>query len=234
MRREISKGKCNFCNATFSKAAMTKHMKSCKQRKAALDSSLKKGVRKTNIFHIVVEGRHLPEYWMHLEAPANATLEDLDDFLRENWVECCGHMSAFTIGETRYITGAGIDSMWVSIGFAPGGRDMNIALRRVLSPGLKFHYEYDFGSTTELALKVVAERKGKIGGELIQLLARNEPPLITCDVCGKIATQVCSRCGWSGKGGWLCDECALKHECGEDMLLPVVNSPRVGICGYSG
>jgi len=34
--------------------------------------------------------------------------------------------------------------------------------------------------------------------------------------------------------GWLCDECAPKHKCGEDMLLPVVNSPRVGKCGYTG
>jgi len=35
------------------------------------------------MFHIVVEGRFLPRYWLHLEAAANATLEDLDDFLRD-------------------------------------------------------------------------------------------------------------------------------------------------------
>ena len=234
MTRQVSKGKCIFCNATFSKAAMTKHLKSCKQRKAAIESSLeKRRSLKTKIFHIVVEGRFLPQYWMHLEAPANATLEDLDDFLRDIWVECCGHMSVFTIQGARYITGAGIDSMWVGIGFVSGGRDMDIALSKVLSLGLKFRYEYDFGTTTELTLKVVAEREGEIAGEPIQLLARNEPPSITCDVCGKIATQVCTQCIWDNKG-WLCDECAREHECGEDMLLPVVNSPRVGMCGYTG
>jgi len=142
-------------------------------------------------------------------------------------------MSAFTIQRARYIAGAGIDSMWLGIGFVPGGRDMDIALSKVLSLGLKFNYEYDFGTTTELALKVMAEREGKITGEPIQLLARNEPPLITCDVCGKIATQVCSQCIWDNEG-WLCDECGREHECGEDMLLPVVNSPRVGMCGYTG
>jgi len=79
----VSKGKCIFCNATFSKAVMTKHLKSCEQRKAATESSLgKRKTLKTKIFHIVVEGRFLPQYWLHLEAPANATLEDLDDFLR--------------------------------------------------------------------------------------------------------------------------------------------------------
>ena len=25
-----------------------------------------------------------------------------------------------------------------------------------------------------------------------------------------------------------------EHECGAEVLLPVVNSPRVGVCGYSG
>ena len=34
--------------------------------------------------------------------------------------------------------------------------------------------------------------------------------------------------------GWLCQSCADEHECGEDMLLPVVNSPRTGVCGYAG
>ena len=234
MTRQMSKGKCGFCNAIFSKATMTKHLKSCKQRKEVLEAaSEKRKSKKTKIFHIVVEGRYLPQYWMHLEVPANATLGDLDDFLREIWVECCGHMSAFTIQRARYIAGAGIDSMWLGIDFVPGGRDMDIALSKVLSLGLKFNYEYDFGTTTELALKVVAEREGKIAGEPIQLLARNEPLLITCDVCGKIATQVCSQCIWDNEG-WLCDECGRRHECGEDMLLPVVNSPRVGMCGYTG
>jgi hypothetical protein len=32
----------------------------------------------------------------------------------------------------------------------------------------------------------------------------------------------------------LCQACAEDHECGEDMQLPVVNSPRVGVCGYAG
>ncbi|RLE47615.1 MAG: hypothetical protein DRJ31_08595 [Candidatus Methanomethylicota archaeon] len=233
MVREVSIGRCIFCNGTFSKGEMTKHLKSCKQRKVMLESSSKKKSLKTKIFHVMVEGRFLPQYWLHLEASANATLKDLDEFLRDIWVECCGHMSAFTIRGVRYVTGAGIDSMWMEMGFVPGGRDMNVPLKKVLSPRLKFYYEYDFGTPTELVLKVVAERKGEITGKPIQLLARNEPPLIRCEVCGKIATWVCSQCIGENKG-WLCDKCARKHKCGKDMLLPVVNSPRVGMCGYTG
>jgi hypothetical protein len=31
-----------------------------------------------------------------------------------------------------------------------------------------------------------------------------------------------------------CDKCLTKHECGDEMSLPVVNSPRMGVCGYCG
>lgn len=31
-----------------------------------------------------------------------------------------------------------------------------------------------------------------------------------------------------------CDACASKHECGEEMLSPIVDSPRTGVCGYIG
>ena len=33
--------------------------------------------------------------------------------------------------------------------------------------------------------------------------------------------------------GWLCEAHAEKHR-HQDMFLPVVNSPRVGMCGYTG
>ena len=33
---------------------------------------------------------------------------------------------------------------------------------------------------------------------------------------------------------YLCDACAKEHACGEELLQPVVNSPRAGVCGYPG
>ena len=225
MTRLMSRGKCSFCKATFSKAAMTKHLKSCKQRKTASETSAeKRKSQKTKSLHLVVEGRDLSGYWMHLSTPANATLEDLDDFLRDIWLECCGHLSAFTIEGTRYS---------ISPMKEYDERGMKVALGDVLGSGMKFYHNYDFGTTTELTLRVVSELEGEPKSKSIQLLARNDPPSIACESCGKIATQLCSECIWSGKG-WLCDECASKHECGEEMLLPVVNSPRVGMCGYTG
>jgi hypothetical protein len=33
---------------------------------------------------------------------------------------------------------------------------------------------------------------------------------------------------------FLCNACVAQHGCGEEMLRPVVNSPRMGVCGYDG
>jgi hypothetical protein len=33
---------------------------------------------------------------------------------------------------------------------------------------------------------------------------------------------------------FVCDQCQNSHECGEEMIMPVVNSPRMGVCGYAG
>ena len=112
-------------------------------------------------------------------------------------------------------------------------KNMKTVFGDILGLGMKFYHEYDFGTTTELTLRVVSELEGEAKSKSIRLLARNDPPSIVCESCGKIATQLCAECIWAGKG-WLCDECAQEHECGEDMLLPVVNSPRVGMCGYTG
>ena len=54
-----------------------------------------------------------------------------------------------------------------------------------------------------------------------------------CGGCGKLATKVCTQCG-ADESGWLCDRRMHKHERGEDDVLPVVNSPRVGVCGDEG
>lgn len=227
MARQISKGKCSFCQGEFSKSSMTRHLESCKERAQAGTGGQQKS-RASRKMHLVVEGRGQPMYWMHLEVPADITLTTLDRFLRDTWLECCGHLSAFEIGGVRYASDAGMYSGW-----GTDDKSMGVKLGRVLSPGQTSYYEYDFGTTTELTLKVVGEREVEAQGKAIQVLARNEPPLILCDVCGKPATEVCAQCVYD-EGGWLCEECVKDHECGEEMMLPVVNSPRVGMCAYAG
>lgn len=228
MPRITSTGQCNFCNETFSKQAMTRHLTRCRSQRPP-----QKGKpRKT--FHLLVQGQYLPEYWLHVEVPAAAALHLLDAFLRDIWLECCGHLSAFTIEGVRYeLDTGGIDVMWSEIFGSPEPtRGMSARMDLALRPGLKFLHEYDFGTTTTLALKVVAEQESVLPKDAINILARNHPPPIPCGKCGQPATDICGEC-MDSPNGWLCESHAAKHK-HSDMFLPVVNSPRVGQCGYTG
>jgi hypothetical protein len=220
-----------LCGQTFNKQGMTRHLAKCYADHHILMGKGK--LRQT--FRLLVEGQYLPDYWMHIEIPADAPLSNLDAFLRDIWLECCGHLSAFTIDGVRYeLDTGGIDGMWVGF-FGPvtPPQSMKTRMDAVLKPGLKFFHEYDFGTTTHLALKVVAEQQSVMPKNTMDILAHNHPPPIKCEKCDSLATEVCSSCIYEGRG-WLCAKHAPKHKCGEDMLLPVVNSPRVGMCGYTG
>jgi hypothetical protein len=221
MAKQTSTGTCNLCGGKFAKAAMTRHLDKCKTQHFDRETGSKR------ILHLQVEGRYAPAYWLHVEIPVDASLHTLDSFLRRTWLECCGHLSMFTIAGETYDVHPEPDP-WGG----PRPKSMSAKLGAVLESGMKFEHEYDFGTTTTLALKVVSERNGAL--KSVKILARNDPPAIPCAECGKPATQVCSQCVYSGPEAWLCDEHAEDHQCGEDYFLPVVNSPRVGMCGYTG
>ena len=222
---------------------MTNHLKACwKQHTLAVPS---KATRRW--FHLVVELRHAPDYWLHLQAPADSTFGDLDRLLRAIWLECCGHLSAFEFPVKRklprHATRLDIAAMVEALvreaqpsfsdGDASGDALMGKPLGSRLKPGVMFSHQYDFGSTTELALRVAGEYTAPALRGNLKLLARNEPPAIPCSVCTKPATQLCVQCVEEG-GGEFCDACASQHDCGEEMLVPLINSPRTGVCGYCG
>ena len=167
MSRWVSKGQCALCGQSFSKGGMTKHLLTCRQSHALKKLPGRGKTRQTRLFHLVVEGAYANAYWMHLEVPADATFRELDQFLRDIWLECCGHLSAYTIENVRYeLDTGGVDAMWPMLfGSRHPTRSMSTRLDEVLRPGLKFQHEYDFGTTTNLTLKVVAEREGKAKGK---------------------------------------------------------------------
>jgi hypothetical protein len=101
-RVQKTNGTCASCGLSFSKAAMKKHLESCIQKHPAKKRSGYPIPAK--MFTILVEGRFMHEYWMYLEVPANSMLKKLDNFLRDTWVECCGHLSQFTIDGKRYVS----------------------------------------------------------------------------------------------------------------------------------
>ena len=217
-------GICELCKERASKAAMPKHLAAC-----APKHDLRKGTP-CELFQLRVEGRGTAMFWIDVEVKSESPLRRLDDLLRRVWLECCGHMSAFEIGGLRY-------SVVVDNEFGPGRneRSMSAKVSQVLtSPGQRLSYEYDFGSTTPLTLRFSGARRGTIGRAAARLLARNEPRLWLCAACGAPATLICPFCIDEGNP-FVCPRHAREHPCGEDeSFLPVVNSPRMGVCGYTG
>ena len=162
-----------------------------------------------------VDAAHDPKYWVFVEARSDAAIRGLDAFLRDLWLECCGHLSAFFIDRREVPMGA------------PAGKAFGPV-------GARFRYEYDFGSTTALVGQVVGSRHGSIGRAPVRLLARNDPPAFSCARCAEIATNVCPYC-LGDEESLFCDTHAAEHEhAREEVYLPVVNSPRMGVCGYTG
>lgn len=231
-----------MCGRTLSGSGMGQHLKACRRKAGGagsvsvgeVDAPAKAPVM-VQTFHLKVADRYDPRYWMHLDVPKRMRLSDLDTYLRNIWLECCGHLSAFSISGVRYESDdtAGFGSFG-----GPRRRNMNVMLYKVLRPGRKFIYEYDFGSTTTLALQVMAGGVSdpRLG---IRRLARNDPPVLVCHSCGiASATVICGDCiafeGDDLVGGFLCNDCRERQACDEWALLPVVNSPRMGICGYVG
>jgi hypothetical protein len=82
--------------------------------------------------------------------PGKTTLDELDNYLRAIWLECCGHLSSFDIGEIS-------DTQLFDDGMAwREERSMDVRLDKVLAAGMEIPYEYDFGTTTELVIRVAA------------------------------------------------------------------------------
>lgn len=225
MTRFTSYGVCALCGKHTSKAGMTRHLKTCT---ANHDASRGRPAR---LLRLRVEDAYTPFFWMDLEMKASATLEDLDDFLRRTWLECCGHLSAFYIGGTDYMVPQAVRGPFGD----PDERSMEVELGDVLSSGTRFEHVYDFGTSTDLKLRVVDERDGRLGRDTLRLLSRNEPLIWACEVCGGEAAWVCQSCMYETSNPFYCEDHAEDHDCEEpEMLLPVVNSPRMGMCGYTG
>lgn len=203
MAGKVSKGNCYICGAALSKTAFKKHALTahpCGDEDAQECVVLK------------VEGADDKNYWLYLDMPATSTLKMLDSFLREIWLECCGHLSAF------YAAGIG------EIG-------KNTRIGKFVD-GFAMHYEYDFGSTTELLITAVGTSRRPKQRKAVRLLGRNEPPRFTCGKCGGEADFVCCECVWMDEDPLLCESCLEGHP--HESVLPVVNSPRMGVCGYCG
>ncbi len=227
--RYTSYGLCELFAKRTTKAGMSRHLKGCLVEH---EPSQEEAAR---IFRLRIEDAYSPVYWMDGKMKARSTLQELDDFLRGTWLECCGHLSDFEIDGIAYTVtndyGSGPFGMFAD----PAERTMKYELGKVLNKGTRFWHTYDFGSSTELKLRVVDERQGRAVRETVRLLSRNEAPVWQCEVCDEVAAWICTFCMYERENPFYCELHAEDHDCDEpEMILRVANSPRMGVCGYNG
>jgi hypothetical protein len=217
-----SRGTCQYCGEETAKSGMTRHLAKCSKRAQAIQVANTDKQLEETLWHVRVQDAYGKEFWLDLEMRGSASLEKQDAYLRAIWLECCGHLSKFTVGG------------W-------GGHDVGKARKAddVFAKETALLHLYDFGTTSETEIHVVGSRHGKATTKHpIALMAHNNIPERTCKECGKPAAYLCMECLIEGDEegqGFLCDDHARDHphtEYGEPV--PLVNSPRLGMCGYEG
>lgn len=194
---KLTKGNCYLCGAELGKTAMKNHILNDHNDETGQECRL-----------LRIEGAYDKNYWLYVDIPVDKTLNTLDMFLREIWLECCGHLSEFQ----------GV------------GKNTRVGNLRA---GAKLLHLYDFGSTTETLITVIGTTWRPPQREAVRLLARNMPPQFSCCKCGAPAWYMDMEHLWDDETPFYCEACAEKYMA-EGILLPVTNSPRMGVCCYTG
>ncbi|MCP4421749.1 MAG: hypothetical protein GY805_34485, partial [Chloroflexi bacterium] len=141
-RRKQSRGACAFCGCEMTRGGLSRHLASCAKRKEAI-AVAQSGAAQT-LYHLLVRYAYNSDFWLHLEVNGRSSLQDLDRYLRAIWLECCGHMSQFSIGGWR-------------------GREipMSRKIEREFGSGAELTHIYDFGTSSETLIKAVGKRAGR-------------------------------------------------------------------------
>jgi hypothetical protein len=212
MEQEIkSEGKCLYCDELLSQSAIGRHL----AKHLGLMEKESAGKSQSNFCHVEVEAG---EMFLHLLVKGDAPMKTIDGFLRDIWLECCGHLSGF--GHKKFKI------------------KMKDRVEDVFQPKVKIYHDYDYGTTTRVFLNAKKQYQLALKEQII-LLSRNEPLKLMCALCEiEPAINLCSVCCYQ-EMAFYCKKCSKKHaKTCEDFAdyaeMPVVNSPRMGECGYIG
>jgi hypothetical protein len=219
-RKKQTRGTCYYCDNTYAKGGMIRHLRACSEREAAQAAAEASDRTSKTLVHLRAEDAWGADFWLDLEVAGSTTLREIDEYLRAIWLECCGHLSRFSIDGWRG------DEI-------PKSRRVD----QVFGPDAEVTHIYDFGTSSETLLRTFDVREGVPTTEhSIALMARNEPPEAECIECGEEASWFCTECLYE-ENAWntFCDEHMEAHP--HDAYgppMPIVNSPRMGMCGYDG
>ena len=176
--RKQSRGTCIYCGNEYAKGGMIRHLRACPQRSAAIAAAEQSSRETETLYHLRAQDGWRGDFWLNLEMRGSATLQKLDRYLRAIWLECCGHLSQFSIG-----------------GWAGHEIPKNRRADQVFYPDLELTHIYDFGTSSETLIKVVEVRQGVPTSQRpMALMARNLIPEAGCIECGRLATWLCMEC----------------------------------------
>ena len=210
MMARASKGHCFKCGAMLGRVAMLNHVQ---KERSEFGNDEKCTILEISSFS--------KSFWMVVEAGEDTNLKELDIFLREAWMECCGHLSMFVPKS---------NTPW---------REKEISKSKMISSfleGPELAYLYDFGTTSYAQIKVISTSSREKCKGSIRILARNDPVHPRCEKCGTDATLVLWDSFDENEYSALCEDCGKKYEHPVDRgkYAPYANSPRMGLCGYTG
>ena len=214
-RKPETPGTCTYCGEVITRRAVDKHLAVCQKRQAVLQAS---NQADETLWRLQIQPTYNKSFWLVLEMRGSASLNQLDKYLRSIWLECCGHLSEYTPSASSHFK-------------IPKSRLAN----DTFAAGLTLHHMYDFGSTSHTDIKVLDKALGRPATKNpISLLARNQLPNETCSECEQKAGWLCMEClNEFGDLTFLCNEHYDEH-LHEEGVVALVNSPRLGMCGYSG
>ena len=220
-RGKMTKAKCQFCNEDFTTISMAKHLSSCPKHLESIKKAESGRFEPETLYYVRAFEPYAKDFWLDLEIKGSAKMKDLDHYLREIWLECCGHLSEFSAGG------------WGSAKIA-----MTKKISEVFDKYAEITHIYDFGSESQTAVKFISKRQGKpLTKHPISLMARNLTPEVECRECQESAKWLCVECLYeTDDGGLVCQNHFEDHEShdGYGDVLELVNSPRMGVCGYDG
>ena len=250
-----TQSQCLGCLKTLHTKGARTHLKSCIAKAEMLEDRTPKPMLLVSATACYDDTKTV--YALYTLMPKNATLRDIDELLRETWLECCWHLSSFDSGGTHFVS-EGFDTSL----FDYDDPSFDHRAAWAIPPGREAEYQYDMGDTTCLTVRVepapeqawawLARHEIDSGDPVL----RNLMPEL-CDNCGQEASHfrpaetLCTGCLPENPRPYVellartpppCRECGGEatryrrphtacQDCRQedhDNYCPLVNSPRDG------
>ena len=207
-----ARGHCHLCNHAQDSASLHQHMIDCFQQYAAIPS----GEDLAPFILLRIDDAEHRQHYLYVAARHDASLGNIDEFLRAAWLDCCQHESRFFFDDFEVTNPQGDDAAHFTI------IDWDSPISASALPGASFAYHYDYHDPTILAITSLGIAIMDLP-QPVYLAARNLPP--RCHTCPATATRWLTTEDELSEAHHVptCNNCSTPPKPDD---VPVVNSPR--------